>query len=141
MTSQEFSDTLEIGVPEIDAEHALQVQLIRGIKNALNNADRITAIELMTQLDDFTNAHFIAEQLLMRLNGYPSYRAHENAHDQLIDELRRLRHSVATSETDHSLATTSSIERWLVDHIQTADRALATFLREKSNNSNRPTVV
>jgi hemerythrin-like metal-binding protein len=138
MTSNEFSDTLEIGVPEIDAEHALQVQLIRGIKNALRTGDRISAIELMTQLDDFTNAHFIAEQLLMRLNAYPAYRAHEDAHDRLIDELRRLRHSIATSESDHSIATTSAIERWLIDHIQTADRALGTFLREKANSVIRP---
>jgi hemerythrin len=136
--SHEFSDTLKIGVPEIDAEHALQVQLIRSIKKALSDGDRITAIELMTQLDDFTNAHFIAEQLLMRLNSYPAYRAHEDAHDQLIDELRRLRHSVATSEPDHSIATTNTIERWLVDHIQTADRALGTFLREKAKSVSRP---
>ena len=138
MTSPEFNDGLETGIPEIDAEHALQVQLIRGIKNALRAGTRISAIELMTQLDDFTNAHFIAEQLLMRLNGYPAYRDHEEAHDRLIDELRRLRHSVATSETDHSIATTSSIERWLVDHIQTADRALATFLREKARSEKPP---
>ncbi len=135
MSSPEFSESLEIGVPEIDAEHALQVQLIRGIKSALATGNRITAIELMTQLEDFTNAHFSAEQLLMRLNAYPAYRDHENAHDRLIEELRRLRNSVATSEVDHSIASTNSIERWLVDHIQTADRALGTFLREKARSS------
>lgn len=42
---------------------------------------------LMDQLEIFANAHFLAEQHLMRLHAYPGFESHEVEHDRLIAEI------------------------------------------------------
>ncbi len=118
-----------VGVPEIDSEHGLQLSLIRDLEVSVESADSKRALALLQQLEDVTNAHFLAEQLLMRRHAYPSYQAHQQEHDRLIAELRELKASLTHTERPAPLDA-GAIELWLLRHIQTSDRALAAFLAQ-----------
>jgi len=117
------------GVAGMDREHAVEMQIVRSLQAALLDNDRETAAELMAQLEDFTNAHFLAEQLLMRLHAYPAYEAHQQEHDRLIGELVDLRQSIESGERDPATAV-EAIEAWLLTHIHTSDDDLANFLKQ-----------
>jgi len=130
----ELPDVLRLGIPEIDMEHLLQVQILASMLEAFAADDWPRASELIGQLQDVTEAHFIAEQLLMRLHAYPGYQTHEREHDQLIEELRALEESIVSEETGLPLAA-RSFELWLVHHIHTADKAFAAFLLDKHSGA------
>ena len=83
----------------------------------------------MDQLEIFANAHFMAEQHLMRLHAYPGFESHEFEHDRLIAELRELSTRILAHPDAGSQADVEALERWLMVHIRTEDEALAGFLR------------
>ena len=129
MSSSELDKHGVEGVAGMDREHAVEMQIVRSLQGALLDNDRETAAELMGQLEDFTNAHFLAEQLLMRLHAYPAYEAHQQEHDRLIGELVDLRQSIESGERDPATAV-EAVEAWLLTHIHTSDDDLANFLKQ-----------
>ena len=124
----ERPDDIRLGVPEIDVEHELQIQLVHAVRAALEAGDPDAAQAAVGRLDDVTNAHFLAEQLLMRLYGYPGYAAHVQEHDRLVEELRNL--SRQWNEAAQAASVAQRLELWLRAHIATADEAFASFLKQ-----------
>lgn len=134
MTTSNLTDHGLEGVAGMDREHALEMQIVRSLQNALMDEDLDVADELMKELEDFTNAHFLAEQLLMRLHAYPAYEAHQQEHDQLITELSELRKNLADGIEDPAIAV-EAIERWLQTHIHTSDEDLASYLKQSADGA------
>lgn len=127
MTAQ--SGDIRLGVAEVDVEHALQMQLVEALRTALDAGDVAAAQEAFGRLDDVTNAHFLAEQLLMRLHAYPDHDAHVQEHDRLVAELREL--SRHWSETGEAASIARRVELWLRVHIATSDDAFAAYLKQE----------
>jgi hemerythrin len=118
-----------VGVPEIDREHSVQIELLREVERAVHSLDRDTALSLMKRLDDYTDAHFASEQILMRLHAYPNYATHEGEHGALLAEFQRIHKRLAFDERADLAESLSGLRRWLLTHIQTSDRAFAEFIR------------
>jgi hemerythrin len=135
MHGSEMNEELKTGVDEMDREHALELQIVRAIQAALASNERAELPQLLEQLQDFTNAHFLAEQLLMRLHSYPGFEAHQREHDDLMEELRGLGETLLDDDAADPAATAASLERWLIAHIQSEDQALAEFLRQQDGES------
>ncbi len=128
---EEMDQDLTTGVEEIDQEHALELQIVRSIQTALATEDREQLGELLQQLEDFTNAHFLGEQLLMRLHAYPGYEAHQEEHDKLMVELKELSERLLSQESPDPAQEAQNLERWLITHIQSEDQVLAEFLKRR----------
>jgi hemerythrin-like metal-binding protein len=125
---------LRLGVPEIDGQHAVQVQLIDAVRSAVDRgAEGAEVGELFWRLHDFTRSHFLAEHALMRLHAYPLREAHEREHDRLLGQLDRLRESFLESR-DRAFASVvaESLRLWLIVHIQTMDQAFVAHLRQSA---------
>ena len=118
-----------VSLAETESEHALQIQLLHSIERALEASDSLRALNLLAQLEDFSDAHFAAEQILMRYHSYPGYQAHELEHGKLLEELRRIRDRIEEEEGLALLAEARAIRNWLMSHIENADRAFAEFVR------------
>jgi hemerythrin-like metal-binding protein len=84
-----------VGVPEIDSEHAVQIELLREVERATHALDRDTALSVMKRLADYTDAHFASEQILMRLHAYPNCATHEAEHGALLAEFGRIHKRLA----------------------------------------------
>lgn len=135
MGTRKMDENLTTGVEEIDQEHALELQIVRSIQTALGTKNRQQLGELLQQLEDFTNAHFLGEQLLMRLHAYPGYQAHQEEHDNLMRELKELSQRLLTQESSDPAKEAENLERWLITHIQSEDQALAEFLKLREEAS------
>ena len=129
MTPAGGGHSLITGHREMDEEHALQLQLLRELMQNLESGDRPAALELFDRLDQFTNAHFLAEELLMRLHAYPQFEAHAAEHAQFVEELTKLRARLAGSEAGEVREDADAFARRLLAHIATADHALGAFER------------
>ena len=131
MSSEKLHEHARTGVTEMDREHALELQIVRAIQTALADSDRARVDALLQEIEDFTNAHFLAEQLLMRMHAYPGYEAHQLEHDQLMHDLAELSRSIREDSSPDPARATEDLERWLLTHIQSEDQALAEFLKQQ----------
>ena len=129
MTAAEGRNTLITGNREMDEEHALQLQLLRELMQNLESGDGPAALEVFDRLDGFTNAHFLAEELLMRLHSYPHFEAHRAEHAQFVEELKALHERLGGGEPGAVRDDADAFARRLLAHIATADHALGAFQR------------
>lgn len=130
MPSEDALDLPHAGDPQVDEAHELQVRLLESIEKALGQSDREGALELLKTLEDYTDAHFAAEQILMRLHSYPAYYSHISEHGRLLEEFEVLRKRISSVDEDVLPAEAETVRRWVVTHIRTADRAFVAYLKE-----------
>jgi len=116
----------------VAAEHRVQLELLHALQETLagGDADRSASGGLLRQLLDYSEAHFLSEQLLMRLYAYPAYEEHVQEHDRLIGDLRDL--SVAWTEGEAEAAGNLlvRVEEWLLTHMSTTDKTFEGYLAE-----------
>ncbi len=113
----------------LENEHAVQLRLVDAFRTAAAGGEgRDVAAGILRHLVDFTLMHFLSEQLLMRLESYPAYEAHLQAHERLMDELRELERRFVAGDVPSSLAAATVLHDWLQEHLLGPDRALAAFL-------------
>lgn len=129
MTPAEGRQGLITGNREMDEEHALQLRLLRELVQNLEAGDAAAATEVFDGLTHFTNAHFLAEELLMRLHAYPDYEAHCAAHAGFVAELQGLRGRLEAGADEPFREEADAWARRLLAHIATADHALGEFQR------------
>lgn len=77
----------------VDAEHQVQVRLLKELRSAV--AEGRETAELRERLADYCRAHFLSEELLMRLHAYPDYDDHVADHEQMLDAIEGLTEAVA----------------------------------------------
>lgn len=123
-----WEQELQLGVEDVDREHSLQVRLVEALQEALvAGADRTTTAEILQRLDDCSDVHFMAEELLMRLHSYPRYHLHVEEHRRLLGTLREMRARYADGQAP-SLDVVEELRRWLAGHIRGLDRDVAEYV-------------
>jgi hemerythrin len=123
---------LRLDVPSFDAEHALQIDLVEAFGRAVaEGKSREAAHEILEKLLDYTRVHFLAEELMMRMEGYPGFEAHLGEHGELLAELQRLKGLYERSDQPLTYNAVDGLRSWLAGHVRTQDRALATFLTSR----------
>lgn len=137
MPSSTMDDHARAGIDTMDREHALELQMVRALQAALTEDDRAKVVVLMDQLETFANAHFLAEQHLMRLHAYPGFASHLVEHDRLIAELRELSTRILGDPGADPRSAIEVLELWLLTHIHTEDEALANYLRTAAGTGGR----
>ncbi len=139
MTERDWKRDLKLGVPEIDAEHGLQIGLVDALEDAVaQGRERELADGILEKLLDFTNVHFLAEELMMRLHEYPQYEPHIAEHDRLVRELEDLRRSYRAGDRGVTLEVIHQLRSWLRGHIETKDLAFARFLTDRGESAGLP---
>jgi hemerythrin-like metal-binding protein len=135
MTQQNWSGDLGVGVDEIDAEHELQIGLVRALEGQLGRMPREEAARLLEQLLDYSRVHFAAEELMMRLHAYPGYGEHEAEHGKLLEQLEEIRKAWGAGQVQPTKELVTALRHWLAEHVQTFDRGLARYLRDPGAGS------
>jgi hemerythrin-like metal-binding protein len=118
---------LTTGVWEIDVDHGFQLAMVEEFKAAQaagRGGEELAAI--LQRLEDYTNAHFLGEMLLMRQRAYPDHEVHEQEHDRLLEALDVLRQQCQRGEIVPLAG--QMLHQWFSQHILTLDQALAAFL-------------
>lgn len=116
-----------VGKSEMDAEHELLHRILADLKTELATGGSQIE-ELLDRFDLAARAHFLEEQSLMRLHAYPGYEPHQNEHDELIEELRRLAERIQQGDTADAARLAGELDRWLTVHMNTTDAAFETYL-------------
>lgn len=120
----------------VDYEHSIQLNLAESLVNTARRAqDQGVASDILDQFVSFSEAHFMAEQLLMRLHAYPGYEEHTKQHDLLIESCALLRQTLSDGDLDRFLDGTQQLKDNLLHHMEASDRSLGAFLRASSERT------
>jgi hemerythrin len=127
---------LKVGEQTIDAEHDLQMQLLDSLTLALEKGGDFPATKyVLEQFIEFSDMHFLSEQLVMRLHGYPTYEKHLEEHTRLMKKVREIRETVFHGEKLPSIQLIRELREWLLTHIATEDAAFGEYLRKQEGQS------
>lgn len=127
-TPADTTGAFRLGQNELDLEHQGQIDLLLDIERELAGAgDKAQLVTLLDRLVEFTNLHFMSEQLLMRQQAYPGFTAHEAEHDQLMDQMRDYQKRVDSGERALEATDLAALRDWVIRHIRTQDAAFAQY--------------
>lgn len=135
MTETLHATPVKTGEKTIDAEHDLQMQLLESLSEAVKKGGDFSPTKyILEQFIEFSDMHFLSEQLVMRLHNYPQYEHHLEEHTRLMRRVREIREKIFRGDREPSLQLIQELRNWLLDHIATDDVAFGEFLREKEGH-------
>lgn len=124
-----------VGEKSIDSEHDLQMQMLDSLSESIEKGGDFSPTKyILEQFIEFSDMHFLSEQLVMRLHSYPGYEPHLEQHTQLMKKVREIRDSVVRGEKKPSIQMIQELRTWLLSHIATEDVAFGEFLRKNEGH-------
>lgn len=126
-----WSDKLSLGIPEIDGQHKSLIDVINELWDAIvkkKDAERLLGI--LNKLEQYTFAHFTAEEAVMRVEKYPRLKEHYAEHQKFIGHLSATRSKIEAGE-QIALELLNFLTDWLVKHIQVSDKDYSDFIAER----------
>lgn len=127
---------VKVGDQTIDTEHDLQMQLLDSLTRTLEQgADFASIKHVLEQFIEFSDMHFLSEQLVMRLHSYPAYEPHLEQHTRLMKKVREIRENVLRGEKAPAVQLIHELRDWLLTHIATEDAAFGEYLKKEESVS------
>jgi len=127
-----FDPELLLGIPEIDKQHQEFLTRVDGLVQAIRaGSSRDELVHTLAFLRGYVALHLASEEALMERVGYSGLASHQQEHLVLIREMGAIEGEFRRNGPSPSLVlrVNSQISGWLREHIQRADRDLATFVK------------
>ena len=124
-----WSKILSVGIDEIDEDHRKLIQIFNILNHAVAEGD--SPEYLAATLEELINCtvwHFSHEERLMLKHRYAETEEHKAEHRELIQTARELQQGILQAGTTMVDDQVEFLERWLTEHILTADGRLGSHL-------------
>ncbi len=127
-----WDGALELGIPEIDAQHKKLVDLINELYTAVQENDTKEALQKILQgLSDYAKVHFATEEKYFHEFGYPEAEIHERQHADFVAKVADFRDKFEKGESKLPMEIMAFLRQWLVKHIQRSDSRYVPLFEEK----------
>ena len=115
---------------ETDSEHQVQLCLLQALCDAVRDQRGAEPVgEILDQLIAYSEAHFMSEELLMRLQSYDDYEGHVDEHIHMMDVLSQIAADHAAGHSSLVSGKAAEVLGFIDNHIATRDRRFADFVR------------
>ena len=129
----DWTESLSVGLPDIDAQHRRLIGLINRLDEARRLPGRESAREALAELGAYAAVHFAAEEGLFEACAYPGARAHKEEHRAFVARIGGLSAGLASpgagDEGEAAEEILSYLKTWLTRHIAFSDRKYRPYLR------------
>lgn len=121
----EWSKNLETGVPFVDADHKVLINLLNQVNDCIDQNEESTVMgSVLDALVEYTDYHFRREEKMMELSGYTGLETHITTHRVLSGQVRAVYDDYqSTPWTVDPVNVRDFLQSWLVDHIMGSDFA------------------
>jgi len=127
-----WKNEFSVGVQEMDDQHKKLIGMInRLIAEQHTLTDPKTIAELLTDMTDYAQVHFRAEEYLMAEYGYDRKSRQEEQHKAFIDKTISFYSASDLGPNILSEALLDYLGIWLVNHILNEDMKYKDFFRSK----------
>ncbi len=124
-----LDESLLVGFDAIDDDHKKLVALVNQLHNAVaKGLGKISVMEKLDELVDYTAWHFRHEERLMQTNDYPHLERHQIKHKALIAQVQEIQEQFKADDLNAPGKLNRLIKNWLINHILKVDNKLADFL-------------
>ncbi|MGQ0710834.1 MAG: bacteriohemerythrin [Rhodoferax sp.] len=124
-----WTTALATGHPRIDDEHHVLIERVNNVLECIaERADAPTLEAALQSLGLCTRAHFMEEERAMREAGYGKAQEHGQEHAELLQEMDAVLDQLRRGETVDTMELYNRLTRWVIQHIQQQDVALAQHL-------------
>jgi len=127
-----WKNEFSVGVQEMDDQHKKLIAMInRLIAEQHTLTDPKTIAELLTDMTDYAQVHFRAEEYLMAEYGYDRKSQQEEQHKSFIEKTISFFSVSDLGPNILSEALLDYLSIWLVNHILNEDMKYKVFFRNK----------
>jgi hemerythrin len=124
----QWDKRFEVGIPRIDHELQVFLDLIRNVSQAANNGEpKEWCMRLLTEVMKYADFHFFSEENIMLKVGYPDYTDHHAKHAELLalldDRIQAYAKDVITLD-----AVIVFMFDWFAMHTTKMDKSLGKFI-------------
>jgi hemerythrin-like metal-binding protein len=126
-----WGDILSVGVDEIDDDHRRLIHIFNILNHSVMEGE--SPEYLAATLEELINCtvwHFSHEERLMLKYRYEGIEQHKADHRELIQSAKELQQQILQAEKLMVDQQIEFLERWLTEHILTADMRLGTYLSQ-----------
>ena len=121
-----WQDDFSVGVPVIDEQHKMLLQVINEFLSSLEDGgDHFAISRSLNDMIKYTEYHFYTEQLL--LEKHPDFLAHLNQHWQLVKRAKAIQEDFQ-QDRDLKADIFDFLLAWLKDHILGTDKVYFSYL-------------
>lgn len=120
----QWSDDLNTGIPEVDAQNQRLADFINTLQEIQQSDDREMLGDVLEEMLDFCVNQFFFEEQLMEKADYEFRSAHERVHEIFIKKLADFRGRYANGE-DVSGELLTMLTGWIQNHVVREDKAYA----------------
>ena len=126
-----WDEILSVGVDEIDEDHRKLVNIFNILNHSVmaeESSDYLAAT--LAELINCTVWHFSHEERLMLKHRYDGIEEHRAEHQELIKSAKELQQEILQADKPVVEEHIEFLERWLTEHILTADLRLGSYLAQ-----------
>lgn len=129
MKDMAWSRVLRVGLDEIDEDHRKLVNIFNIlIHSRAEGASPDYLMAVLEELINYTVWHFSHEERLMLKYRYPETGQHKAEHRELIQTAKELQQGILQAGKTMVDEQLEFLERWLTEHILTADGRMGSHL-------------
>lgn len=131
METIQWSNSLSVGVKEMDQQHKKLIGMInRLIEEQHVLTEPATIAQLLTEMTDYAQEHFRAEEYLMAEYGYDRLELQKHTHAAFIDQTVEFMNA-GVGPNILSKALLEYLRSWLTEHILHEDMQYKSFFALK----------
>jgi hemerythrin len=136
MTAPVIDYKYRIGIDEMDAQHAVWIQLIEKFRAVaaehINDQQGLDAArEALEALLDYTRSHFASEERFIAEHHYPGQENHKRHHREIEAAVVKLLGEISQEHVHTPLKLNLFITVWLLEHIMQEDWDYARYITRK----------
>ena len=138
----EWEDRFSVNVAEIDRHHRKLIDLINQLHEAIERCSHLATIpsvmseldtvtSVLTELVNYAEYHFGAEEKYMLEYAYPDHAGHRTEHLQFVDRVQAFKRSFEKEKSRLSIDIAEFMMQWWREHILGSDKKCGAFLNGK----------
>jgi hemerythrin len=126
-----WGEILRVGVDEIDEDHRKLIHIFNILNHSVTEGESPEYLAVtLEELINCTVWHFSHEERLMLKYRYKEIEEHKAEHRELIRSVKELQQEILQADKPIVGENIEFLERWLTEHILTADGRLGSYLSQ-----------
>ena len=135
-----WQEEYSVGKPEMDADHAIILNLIDEYQfTEGSQSDWKHAEFVIVELETYSKHHFFREEEFLKKIGFPNLKQHQQKHAEMLRKLASLKQGYKNHENNISSEISTFLSDWWEKHILIEDMEYKNFAStalEESADSN-----
>lgn len=137
MSPIHWNEDNSVGNDHIDHQHMEWVRIFNTLEKTIldgSTPPSIEQIELLKHILDFTRDHFLEEERIMALHGYPDIVRHRRMHKEFEQQLYDKFRMAMAGELVLRSELIAMIRHWFVTHTSSEDKRTFEFINAAMNH-------